>query len=300
MKKHLQNFGLFLVCLLFCAAVVEIGARIIEPDIAFSPDAFHWLKRDAHLGWVNRPGNHEGFQIDANGNRNTETEMLCLGDSGTFGIHKDNAGVWRYDMWTGTYTNAGVIGYNSLQVLRLLEDDAGAHKTVLVRVGWNDHCTEHTAKMYESESARYLRHSAVGRMLMIRATNVPLGTKPFVTPAQFRVNIQAIIRTARANGQRLMFVDYPIDKTCAPDVMEFCHRGQNLTADDVYKTHCAYQDIVREECATNGVEYLHTEPTFSPLDGVHPDRAGMLAVHRAVKSAVENHSAPSSTLAYIR
>lgn len=287
MRKHLQNTGLFLVCLLFCLGVIEGAARIIEPDITFSPDAFPWLKRDAYLGWVNRPGNHDGFQIDVNGNRNTETEVLCLGDSGTFGIHKTNDGVFRFDMWTGRYTNAGVIGYNSLQVLRLLKDDAGAHKTVLVRVGWNDHATEHTARMNESALAPYLRYSAIGRMLMIRATNIPIGTRPFVSPDKFRANIQEIIHTARANGQRLAFVDYPIDTAKGADVMQFCHRGQNLSIDDIGKVHRAYQDIIKAECAANGIDYLRTNPTFSNEDGVHPDRAGMSSMQIAVRRAVE-------------
>lgn len=290
MKKQLINCGLFLGVAIFCVLALEVGARIIEPDICFSPDAFPWLKRDAYLGWVNTPGNHAGFQVDTNGNRNTESDVLCLGDSGTFGIHKTNDGVWRYDTWTGRYTNAGVIGYNSLQVLRVLEDDAGAHKIVFVRVGWNDHSTEHTAKVCESKAARYLRHSAIGRMMMIRATNVPLGTRPFTSPDRFRANIQNIIRVARDNGQRLMFVDYPIDIAKGSDAMEFCHRGQNLSLDEIGKIHCAYQDIIKAECAANGIEYLHTEPTFSDMDGVHPDRAGMVAVNRVVRSAVDNHS----------
>lgn len=72
MNKRLQNFALLAGCTFFCLGTIEIGARIIEPGICFSPDAFPWLKRDAYLGWVNRPGNHAGFQIDANGNRNTD------------------------------------------------------------------------------------------------------------------------------------------------------------------------------------------------------------------------------------
>lgn len=287
MKRHTAKFAMFAGSVLLCIGLVETGARIVEPDINASPDAFPWLRRDAYLGWVNRPGDHAGFQIDANGNRNTETEVLCLGDSGTFGIHKTNDGIFRFDTWTGRYTNAGVIGYNSLQVLRLLRDDAGAHKTVLVRVGWNDHCTEHTAKLDESKAAPYLRYSAVGRILTIRATSIPVGTRPFVAPGKFRANIRTIIQTARDNGQRLMFVDYPLDKTCGPDVMEFCHRGQNLSADQVEKIHCAYQDIIKAECAAAGVEYLHTDPTFSNMDGVHPDKAGMARVQVAVRQAVD-------------
>ena len=213
--------------------------RTIDIDIDFP-----FMRPDPELFWSPRPGFRGEFlgktvTINDLGLRGREVRLpkppgvrriVCFGDSITFGYGVGDEDTYAFLLGKalasrGVETvNAGVTGYTSHQVLRLLlrlSPTIGAD-TATFCIGWNDG-TWRPAE--DSEYERRLRESmavenVLDRLYVFRAMKAlylgslrPGGStaarRNRVPPEAYRRNLQAIVEECRGRGISPIFVSLP-------------------------------------------------------------------------------------------
>ncbi len=299
--------------------------------LIFDP-VFGW--RNAPGSWNERCDSNEGARtedvyVNQLGFRGPEIELrkkpgvlriVCLGDSGTFGVQATHseAGspkrVWRvienypdelarrlelagFDRVE--VINAGVIGYGSSQILRLLalrimdlEPDI-----VTARFAANDTVRSWAPQRRTVEPANpvarailYAFHDWRLMRLSLRAYQSVPGVHPkpdsvlWTSPDQFRRNVERIADVTRKHDVPLLLIDYPLGNLAwlenpaksNPLMVAITNRLPERLA------------ILREVAAANSIPMLTTQPSLNGSEGqfydksdlVHPNPRGAQRIGR--------------------
>jgi len=324
-----------LAALALCEGILRLTPwSLLYPPV---PD-FAWMAYDPRLGMVNVPGSYTrprmtraavdgAFAINAHGlrgeaiGRKRALRVVCMGDSGTFGIWLASGVAWQEnahfrvdnaypEMLAARLTergiaaeviNAGVLGYNSghgLRQLRLQLLDL-APDVLVVRYGFNDHAFAGPATHVEDPRRPVLVEAFY---LFARSRLFQLGLTLYrrpqhaVSPERLEWNLRAIVGAARAHGARVLLVDYPLRSAhlgmTAEERMPFL--GAAATLEELHATHALYQARLADVARSENVPLVTTAaalaeapvPTFSAADLVHPNPAGARIVADEIAAAI--------------
>lgn len=279
-----------------------------------------WMAFDPVAGWVNRSGfqshsqatfasvSDDGLRINALGFHGPElvepkppggVRIICLGDSGTFGIWwelrpKDDkpvltgfvnypqelAQLLRSRLSEVEVINAGVIGYSSSHSLRQFETQLRDFDPdiVTVRFGYNDHgrAWKPAARADEPRSriARWLLYRLHRwRILQLGLAGYqqvpafhPQPNSVFWAPAErFERNLRRFAEIARHRGFRLLFMDYPLRPAewgeSPTDARIFRLSGAADGA-ELRSLHAQFQGVLRDVAQSEGVPLLESRAAF--------------------------------------
>ena len=266
------------------------------------------------LGWANLPGfENKNFKINSLGFRGGEinpekpggvTRIVCLGDSGTFGVWFGEHAKRNWDSYPEELQrileangyedtqviNAGVVGYASTHTLRqLMTKVLGLGPDIIVlRTGFND-----TADMGHPFFRQYYIKEPPGFFLGWLIYNWPesrlvrlaswaerrfqsaaaRSERNFVTLEEFKENINRIVDVAADNGIDLLIVDYPLRDASSglhkqERYLKHYYGAESLA--DFHQKHGAYQDALLGIAAERGVSFADTQTAYHP--GSQPQR----------------------------
>ena len=281
----------------------EVVLRGLDPPRRANPSYFaewSWIVLDPVLSWVNEPGQHEHFEVNSLGFRGRELELkkpagsvriVCLGDSGTFGIWKKTEEENGYDNYPEELgqmlrsrghaeievVNAGVLGYSTSHGLRQLVTQVLplAPDIVTVRLGFNDHALSWDPRLRALEPDSPIARSAfyaladwrvVGLGLVARQRTRLLHPDPWsvvwTDPERFEQNLRRMTELARAHDFHLLLLDYPlrpIERGESPGQ----HPGiwkllgvEDLA--DLHRQHTAYQQRLARIARETGTPLVDT------------------------------------------
>jgi lysophospholipase L1-like esterase len=205
-----------------------------------------FMRPDPDLFWSPIPGYHGAFQgkpvtINSTGLRGPEVEtpkqkgrtrVVTFGDSITFGYGVGDDETYPYQLgrllapYGAEVVNAGVTGYSSHQVLGLLRRllpqlDADA---VTICIGWNDgnrrpvDDREYARRLAQITSVEgpldhlYLYRAmkrAYVKATALKGLDEHAATGRRATLAQYRENLELIVRECRQHGVRPVFIALP-------------------------------------------------------------------------------------------
>lgn len=305
MKTRILTIAISLVAIIAALFLSEALLRLTTPPTFLQHSAgetWPWIVKDPILGWTNLAGfEGEGVRINSYGFRGQEfsvskppgvTRIVCIGDSGTFGIwygrslkmHKDNypeeLRVILRDKGKNKVEviNAGVVGYTSSHVLRQLiakvvdlEPDI-----VTLRVGFNDQVkmkSKNSIDYYVEEPSNFIFRNLLYHLHGWRLTrlvswiNQNLRSKNFpekeniTSNDEFRKNIERITKVAREHDIKLLLIDYPLRDSrtmLTPSERNLARLYGAATLPEISKSHQAYQDIILKITNTDGVPIVDT------------------------------------------
>jgi lysophospholipase L1-like esterase len=276
------------------------------------PGDHNWMAEDPILGFANRPDFvHHAFATNGRGFRGppvrtddpAETRIVCLGDSGTFGVWLDESeGPMRskrirYDNYpeelgrvlaergyASEVVNAGVVGYTAAHGLRLLrarildlEPDI-----VTFRFGLNDHkvTAANSGRLVAEPESGFLRRALYGfsdwRLLRLglaawrRADWVRPGADGemvrMASPRQFEAVLRRVAALSRERGFDLLFVDYPLRPEAwgeHPHYAKVYRRAGHSDLASFHELHRRYQEVVRRVAAEEGVARFESADLLS-------------------------------------
>jgi len=289
-----------------------VGARLILRAIDTDID-LPFMRADPELFWAPRPGYRGEFRgqpvtINRLGLRGPEPwerrgtrRVLCLGDSITFGYGVGDDHTYpaalarRLADRRIEVVNGGVTGYTSHQVAGLLARLGPQLRpdVVTVCIGWNDATMRHAT---DREYARRLRWAAraarlADHLFLYRAlSNVyarSLAPDPpavrdtaRVPPDEYRENLAAIVRDARALGARVAFVALPhrSGPEAAPPELSYAR----LLAEAAAALGVPLLDagVLGYGAAPEGNEPLFIDPLHLSAEGAE-EMARLVAAHAA-------------------
>lgn len=313
------------------------------------------LVPDPVLYWRGRPfarvSNEDGFLNDrgfrGNSFRNEKPSnmqrVVCMGDSSTFGmVHHGgmnfsfsptysseletllNAGKSVQDTQV---INAGVIGYSTLQGLRLLKHEVRHWQpdVITIRYGVNDHLRidpNYTpAQEPRNAIVRWVEDTLLGThsyQLLVRLKSAPAlaaartapsqaaagssgapGLVPIRVPlADFEYNLRRLVIEGRAVGARIVLMTAPL----APDSPEISNRTRlwimgYTSYDDLAARHQLYDDAVRRVASDLDVPLLDSsrqfaerglEKFFTKFDFAHPTGDGHIAIAQDLAALIRS------------
>jgi len=311
MSSRIKKSGLVLAALFAALFLAEGVLRLATPPTFLQSrqgsTVWQWIVKDPVLGWANAAGyESDGFRVNSYGFRGEEfstekppgvTRIVCVGDSGTFGIwfgerakrHWDSypeylRGILRDEGEDNVEViNAGVVGYNSSHSLRqfmtrvlALEPDI-----LIVRIGFNDHAelgNKFFRNYYVKEPPGFLVRGLIYRYLESRLVRIAswLDTKlavltlpenkKVVSHGEFRENVRRFIETARERDIRILFIDYPLrDPETGLNKQEkylIKYYGSE-TLEEFNAEHRGYQDILLDAARDEGVTVVDTAAAMS-------------------------------------
>ena len=289
-----------------------------------------WVDTDPVVGWRNRRGYEDSrFRINSSGFRGPEISrspdgprIVCLGDSGTFGVwvsgsagtpltHFDGypAEMRRLapDYGVAEVINTGVVGYNSSNGLRLLRTEIVDldPDIVTIRFGVNDHRLSGNPNRRVAEPPNVLLRTllyTLSDLQLFRVgleawTMAPIHPKNFsvkwVTPERFELNLRRFGQIARRHGIKLLLIDTPLRPIGRGenkhDQRVYMQAGYRTLA-DFHRSHGRYQALIAKVAAEEGLALLKTDALlagserafFSDYDFVHPNRDGARVLGAAV------------------
>lgn len=324
MSPAFKRVLLVLAGVILTTAILELALRILAGPDAFSrpfSPVGAWVVTDPVLGWRNKAGfRHDAFLINSRGFRGPEptikprgSTVVCLGDSGTFGVwvgDKDGRPDFRFDGYPeelrrigqsygiSQVINAGVIGYTTAAGLRqfITELVAFSPDIVTVRFGTNDHkVTTDLSRRISEPAWRDPFYALTGSRLFrvgletyrslpgarSRRTNLR-----WVAPQEFETNLIRIIEEVRRSGAQILLMDTPLrplrwGQGRISDSL-FLDAGYKSLA-DFYATHERYQRIQARVASIENVPLLQTQDELSsprpPLhfgsrEFIHPNATG--------------------------
>jgi lysophospholipase L1-like esterase len=324
MHAWLLRFSLIPVALVVGLLVSEGLLRLAtEPTVGDSDSFFlgQDMIFDPVLGWKNQPGTCRGVtQVDGRwvplthevnrlGFRGPEisprkpqgtTRIVCMGDSGTFGVlalpRRGKRGKIKWRAITSypdalrerleqegrhdvEVINAGVIGYSSAHALRQLMVQLLdlAPDILTLRLGINDSVPSWAPRRPPLEPSHPLTRFLLYRFHDWRTTRLVLrayqdaerfhpavNSVPWATTERFRYNVERIVDEAQRRGIRVIFLDYP------------------LVAPRTYPRMPELQQAMLDVASAHGVPVLETSSKlladgagfYDPLDGVHLNERG--------------------------
>jgi lysophospholipase L1-like esterase len=292
-----------LVVVLGVEGLLRLRTRLFPPP-PYAPNS-PWLVADPVAGHRNQPGFADparGIAINRLGLRGSDVppakptgrlRILCLGDSTTFGVWRNDVFEIRYDTSypaeldallrergyaRAEVLNAGVMGYTTAHALRLLLSRLRplAPDVVTIRLGNNDHTLTGFQPWWLSVTTPYdllralpahafdwqiVQTSVDGyqRLTGPRATLQPTYKVPI---DEFERNVGRLIASVRALGARPMLLDFPYRPIGQGE-----WRGEplpNPTTDarnleELHAIHARYQAVAARVARASGVPFVATE-----------------------------------------
>jgi lysophospholipase L1-like esterase len=326
-------FGGVLAGLLIAEGVLRVATDPLFPRGA-GYSTIEWIVFDPVLAWRNVPGiwfseesTDDGgtrrveLRINARGFRGPEVatdrpdgaiRIVCLGDSGTFGVKNDPLPTGPRPRWVPIVSypeklagllhrenqshvevvNAGVIGYSSSHGLRQLvvqvlplEPDI-----VTVRFGANDVSSSWAPTRRALEPDNPLTRWMLYRFHSWKLVRLSLAAYqalgpfqsdeadlPWTSDERFRRNLERIIELGDAHGFRVLLLDYPLPepKPSAPPLRAERQRQKRQAVGRL-------MPLLYEAAARGGVPVVdtreafaqHPERLFNKTDFVHPNARG--------------------------
>ncbi|MBL8018104.1 MAG: SGNH/GDSL hydrolase family protein [Leptospirales bacterium] len=327
-----KNLLLTFASVLLTYLLVEIVYSLAGISIYRRGEAsgFQWVVFDPIGGWVNRPRYSHGdtFRIDSKGFREVPRPpgeavrtLVCMGDSGTFGIWDDGAWPQFPDfpsrlqnlLPSDRVINAGVIGYTSSHIIRQYKTRIRhlRPQIVILRVGFNDHSMVWDARGEIREPASALGRTLVYSLSRTFAVQTALtlqrvsgSTKEFETRwndvSSFKENLEKLARYVSDDGAQLILVDYPIRPTSFPGRVDQKRFPVKLWGVRDYielsALHRPYAEAILETGQRLSLPTVKTAPrleepaqaAFSSTDIVHPTARGYDVIAEMVAAMVRS------------
>lgn len=316
---------LSLASVLLLFSLFEIGLRLFGGNLwsVVLIGEWEWIVSDPLLGWANRPDlATEEYRINSLGFRGGEitrrkpagvVRIVCLGDSGTFGLRKQEPGIRAWDNYpaylgklmeaSGNFeiVNAGVIGYSSSHglrqlVLRVIDLDPDV---VTVRFGFNAHSPSWRPSLRVAEpgspSARALLYGSadwglvrlflLGRQKLLFMHPAPL-TVPWASLERFEQDLERFVELSRERGFRLLMLDYPLRPLERGESLDEHESAYPLMGvedlPELHRVHAPFQATIRKVAARSGTPFIDTETAclasaercYNDYDLVHPNGFG--------------------------
>jgi len=330
----------------------DLGERMFphafEDPYDQAPGSLWYLSTyDPVLSWKGRPfaplpGSNE--RLSSRGFREPDfadykppatTRIVCMGDSSTFGVVYHGSDRFTFNPTysaelqtllnteTGSarveVINAGVIGYSTLQGLRLLKHVVRdwAPDVITLRYGTNDHWRSDPNHVLAVEPrtavARWtqdwlLEKRTYQMLVRLRDSSHREGLKllaslPEPLPAppgppanrvplpEFEFNLRRLVAEGRALGAQVVLITAPLAPVTAEIAQDrgFLQRVGYDSMDEVVTQHALYEEVVRVVAADLGVPLLDSsrdfaargpERFFTRYDPVHPNADGHRAIAR--------------------
>ena len=323
MKSAGPKLILALVSLLSALLAAELLLRTAAPpDFLQAPTLnTEWIVEDAILAWRTKPDfwsrafstNSLGFRGPEVREVKTIPRIVCLGDSGTFGVGIDEQTKRHfhgYPMELATLAqrggrlaaeviNAGVLGYTSSHGLRQLATQIVELEPdiLTVRFGANDHRRSWSPHQRVEEPVNPLARALLYRFSHWKLTHLtltvyrripafhsPRGTI-WVSLDRFKANLRRFAEIGRKEGIRVLFIDTPVDPSPRgkhPHREKILRMSGYRTFGGFRQQHERYQAALRAMARKEGVPLLSTrsrfrsrkDPLFSEADFVHPNEKG--------------------------
>lgn len=322
MKSAAVRVFLVLAAVALAAAALELLLRLGTAD-DFLDRPFpnvEWMAMNPVLGWRNRPGfrtntdldrNYRGeLQIDRRGFHadpafqpmpSAEHRIVCLGDSGTFGVWWEEApgreppavlhGFDNYPRELARLLekrgntdveviNAGVAGYSSSHGVRQLMTEILPldPDVITVRFGYNDHSLSWNPGLRSREPQSALGRTVLYRFSSWKLTRLGLAAHqrltllhpapnsvPWATLDEFRGNLERFVEIARTHHVHLLFIDYPLRPLTWGifEVDGFFLALEGLPdMEALHARHAEYQDVLRDLATRESVPLLETGPAL--------------------------------------
>lgn len=320
MQRARQNLGLVFGSILVAYAILEAFFLIsgFVPYRKRLPGNFDVLLYDPFVGWINRPRFEEPgvFKIDSAGFRviqgapeSPRKTIVCIGDSGTFGIWDRGDLPLQFDSYPeklqqllpGDFKviNAGVIGHTSSQALRnyMLRVRKLKPDYLLIRIGFNDHSTPQDPRLRVPEPASSLGRLMVYRMNRTFAVQTVTQLRfslfrdetrqriPWNTVSEYRFNLERLVQYAREDGVQPVLFDYPIRPAAypgRPDSKTFPEFWGVTSYEGLLNLHADYVKTMLDVSSTLNVPLIKSAPlleaptsaAFVSTDIVHPNAKG--------------------------
>lgn len=335
----------------------SVGPRLFPQAFADHYAAAQGMWRllisDPVLYWRGRPfarvSDADGFLNDrgfrGNSFRNKKPpgmqRVVCMGDSSTFGMVHHGGMDFTY---SPTYSseletllnarkavqdtqviNAGVIGYSTLQGLRLLRHEVRHWQpdVITIRYGVNDHLRIdpnyipaveprsaivrwlEDALLHTESYQLLVRLKSVSRLTDVGAAPKQAGTTAPGLPVQVRVplpdfeyNLRRLVIEGRATGARVVLITAPL----APETPEISNRTRlwvmgYTSYKDLVARHQLYDDAVRRVAKDLDVALLDSsrlladrglEKFFTRYDFAHPTADGHTAIARDLAALIRS------------
>lgn len=321
----------FAACLitLVCVELVysKMHLNIYRERGAFIGSVWPWIDYDPLMEWMNTPeynlanafriDEKDAFRIDKNGFRIIKPPtapgkisrlIVCMGDSGTFGIWRDGETSLKFDSFPAylqddisrqhdVVINSGVLGYSSAHLLRqyVISIRKLKPQIIVIRVGHNDHTLSWDkrldAQWPRSAILRYLYKSFPSSLTVQTVARYTLLLRkktmgePWSTLDQYESNLRELIRIANSDGVKVFLVDYPLRPSSIPpaskkDLMD--HLSES-SYEAYLAVHEKYMQQMEAVAKSTGTQIIRTrsrledpkEGAFSGFDAVHPSKHGM-------------------------
>ena len=321
----------FAACLitLVCVELVysKMHLNIYRERGTFIGSVWPWIDYDPLMEWMNTPeynladafkiDEKDAFRIDKNGFRIIKPStapgkmsrlIVCLGDSGTFGIWRDGETSLRFDSFPSllqdnilghhdVLINAGVLGYTSAHLLRqyIISIHKLKPQIIVIRVGHNDHSPSWDKRLdaHQPSNAllRYLYKNFSSTLVVQTLARYTFLLRkktmggPWTTLDQYESNLIELIRIAKSDGVKVFLVDYPLrPSSIVPaskkDLMD--HISED-SYDAYLAVHEKYMQRMESVAQSTGAQVIRTrsrledpkEGAFYRFDAVHPNKHGM-------------------------
>ncbi len=335
------------------ASLPELVLRITHLDRRFfqdpydnAPGFFSVLTYDPILYWKGRPlalipGTDE--RLNARGFRGPDFQddtppgvrrVVCMGDSATFGLVNDRPMHFSYDPIYSRVLesllntdnpgqrveviNAGVIGYSTLQGLRLLKFYVRHwHPDLItIRYGVNDHLQVERNYLPAFEPRNALFRWGQDSLLELHTYQVLTRLRTVlrsktagggvinglrVPQPEFDYNMRRLVEEARKTGAKVVLMTAPV----APSTPEIRNNKAVLgatgfpTYEALVATHRQYEEIVRRVAAELNVDLLDSskdlearglEQFFTVYDIGHPNGQGHVAIAHDLANLIRSRN----------
>lgn len=302
--KLVRRIGIAAAAALLGLVLAEAALRVVGFEFAMRPESIDFggptrdyfrtsFAQDPDVFWV-----HHRYGADLERLRRTRPRIVFMGDSCTQLGRYDEAFAKRVGTTaTGeplAYGNLGVTGWSSWQGRLQLERDVLPlrPRVVTLYFGWNDHWTgfgieDKNVSRLKDLSSPFLESLRLGQLLIkLRiAREIGAADRPNrVSEDDFRANLAAMVRSARAAGVEAVLVTAPtahVDGGTLPGPMERWLRRP----EDLVPVHRRYAEIVREVARAEGAPLCDLEAAMRrpaadgaaawfTADGIHLSPAG--------------------------
>ncbi len=327
MKPRLVKTAIISVFIIVSLLLFELVLRLTTPPTFLQSnhinENYPWLVYDPIFGSINKAGyENKHLRINSLGFLGEEVSadkppgtirIATLGGSITFGMWESWPGLAEFDNYPDTVKdlieadglerveviNAGVIGYNSSNGLRLLKTKVLELEPdiITIKFGFNDfsrindpeyHIEKPSNKvvgwiLYNLDNWRIVRLGAqIGQRLKAGKYE---NKKHRVTQQEFKKNLELFIKEARGRDIRILFIDSPLSgqKILPLRVNKFYTEYTGASnIEEMREMHNEYQAILKSVAKSEEVPILETEDQFKELnqtvfsrnDLIHPNHKG--------------------------
>lgn len=328
-NPKLINRTIFISVLLFCIVSTELSLAIKYGAVYGRVDPYGLTEMpsnillDEYLGYSLKPNSYLIDTINSLGFRGAEWNIasesdfniLTLGNSITFG--------WGLSQDSSTYSaklkklferenpdnkiqvrNAGVPGYTSAQVLRLLESKMLNMKPdlIVLCVGWNDidygYRKNWHSEIFIEESSVIPENKrfspAILRFISLKLGGGKNGELNHGALKYYRSNLKKIIKACQTNDIKIIMLNLP---TVLSEVVmneEEQLKARRFANVEEFKL---FQRVIDEVCKKDGVDYIsnvfevqESNKNEYFLDACHPTDKGNQVIASKIYSYIIDHN----------